>query len=89
MVERLICERMYWRQRARPWRTICGLTCVGVARHQPMVAERRRETAAAAALDTIVLKRRFVRSSADSDRAGELRRKPVRDNLRQLYICNY
>lgn len=47
---------------------------MGVARHQPMVADRRRETAAAAALDTMVLKRRLVRSSGESDRVGEDRR---------------
>lgn len=38
-----------------------------------MVADSRRDTAAAAALDTIVLKRRLVRSSGESDRLGVVR----------------
>lgn len=65
---------MYCRHKARPCRTICGLTCVGLARHQPIVADSRRDTAAAALLETIVLKRRFVRSNGDNDRDGEARR---------------
>lgn len=73
MVERRICDLMYCRQSARPCLTMCGLTCVGEARHQPMVAERRRDTAAAAADDTMVLKRRVVRSSADNERPAERR----------------
>lgn len=67
MEDLLICVFIYCRHKALPWRTICGLTCVGVARHQPIVADSRRETAAAVALDTIVLNRRFVRSRGESD----------------------
>lgn len=36
-----------------------------------MVADRRRDTAAAAALDTIVLNRRLVRSKGERERVGE------------------
>lgn len=64
-VDLRICDLMYWRHKARPCLTICGLTCVGVARYHPMVAESRRDTAAAAELVTIVLKRRLVRSRGD------------------------
>lgn len=39
-----------------------------------MVAERRRDTAVAAALDTMVLNRRFVLSSGDRDLVGDKRR---------------
>lgn len=57
---------------------------MGVARHQPIVAERRRETAAAAALETIVLKRRLVRSRGDSARVGDDLRPKVQ-NIRNLH----
>lgn len=66
-VDLLICVFIYCKHNARPCRTICGFTCVWGVRHQPIVAERRRDTAAAVELDTIVLNRRFVRSRGDSD----------------------
>lgn len=73
IVDLRICDLINCRHKARPCLTICGLTCVGVARHQPMVADRRLETAAAAALDTMVLNRRLVRSRGDSERVGDER----------------
>lgn len=71
----------YWIQSARPCLTMCGLTCVGEAKHQPMVADNLLDTAAAAAPVTMVLKRRLVLSKADSDRDGDERRPAIKENI--------